>query len=140
MSTTAEAVQLHSTVVRSIRDHSQREDAKGGFEAVGFMAARPETGIGVAVLPMHNHAADPTCAFFVEPWEQFQGENALKDKGYMILGIYHSHPRSEALPSKADHAMAWPGGVMAIFSVLFDELKLYREQDNRLTPIGLMEV
>lgn len=128
-------VVIDITVEESIRTHSQQQAAKGNWEAVGFVGAKK--GVGVATIPLNNHAVNPKEAFFVEPWEQFRAEKRLADEGYTILGVYHSHPSSEALPSKSDHAMARPHEAVFIYSVPFDELRAYREDDGTLVAITI---
>lgn len=106
---------------------------------MGFVAKREGKNLGVATLPMHNHAPNPTQAFFVEPWEQYRAERKLSEGGYEILGIYHSHVNGEALPSMMDHKMCWEGGCVLIYSVVFDDLKAYRETEGTLEPVEIGE-
>jgi proteasome lid subunit RPN8/RPN11 len=131
-------IALHYTVVESIRDHAREQADKGSYEAVGFVASNDDPGLGVATVPLHNHAPNPQHAFFVEPWEQFQAEKKLDDFGYNILGVYHSHVNSEALPSQSDHKMARPEEYVFIYSVVFDELKAYKENGGILEPVTLI--
>lgn len=136
-SVSTDSVMIDPTVEESIRTHSRQQQAKGNWEAVGFVGAK--RGVGVATVPLNNHAVNPQEAFFVEPWEQYRAEKKLYEGGYKILGVYHSHPSAEAFPSMADHAMARPGEVVFIYSVPFDELRAYRELEGTLTPIPINE-
>lgn len=131
-------VELHHTVVQSIKKQAREQSDKGAYEAVGFIACDEGKALGVATVPMHNHAPNPQEAFFVEPWEQFQAEQKLGKQGYGILGVYHSHVRSEALPSQSDHRMARPDEYVFIYSVAFDELKAYKEVGGILEPVELL--
>lgn len=131
-------VSLHPSVVTKIKEHGKKEKAKGGYEAVGFVASRSVGSQGVAILPLNNHSPDPSHSFFVEPWEQYRAERKLEADGYHILGVYHSHLNSEAMPSMTDHQMAWPEGHVFIYSVIFDDLKAYRERDGVLEPAELV--
>jgi len=123
-------------LVEGIKAHSRREHEKGGYEAVGFLA-RKGGALITSRVPLANHSSDPQSGFFVEPWEQFRAEEKLKNSGYEIVGVYHSHPASEAFPSKTDEAMARPGELMAIYSVAFDELRVWRERGGKLIPVHL---
>lgn len=134
---TLEMVELHPTVAEQIKRHAREQKEKGGYEAVGFVAKPRGKNVGVATLAMNNHASNPTEAFFVEPWEQFRAEQKLEAEGYEILGVYHSHPTSEALPSKSDHLMARAGEYVFIYSVTFDDLRAYKENDGVLDPVGI---
>ena len=138
MSLTVPTVQVHPSVVQAIRDHGGRQARKGGYEAVGFVASK--RGRGVATVPLNNHSPDPEHGFFVEPWEQYRAENKLTREGYEILGVYHSHVNSEALPSQTDHvgARAWEGCYIFIYSVVFDDLQAYGLVDGYLEPVELV--
>lgn len=124
-------------VADSIKQHSKKEADKGGYEAVGFVASKLGKSVGVATLRFNNHAAEPQHGFFVEPWEQYRAEKKLEQAGLEPLAVYHSHVNSEALPSQMDHRYAWPGSYVLLYSVIFDDLKAYREADGALKPVEL---
>lgn len=128
-----EIVKVAAGLSDAIAKHCQHEGAKG-HEAVGFLAYKAD-GMVSTMVKLHNHSSDPDKAFFVEPWEQFRAETKLKEAGYKIAGVYHSHTVSEARPSQADTAMARPGELMAIYSVAFDELRVWREVDGDLVEV-----
>lgn len=132
-------VRLHPTVVRTIKRHCEEQAAKGNYEAVGFVAAKFGSQMATATMPLHNHAPDPKHHFFVEPWEHYRALNKLEQQGYDVLGVYHSHVNSEALPSGSDHALAWAEGYVFIYSVVFEDLKAYKKVDEILVPVELIE-
>jgi proteasome lid subunit RPN8/RPN11 len=137
MNTVLEDVLIAPGLLESIKQHCIKENEKGGFEAVGFLAQRRGHDTVTTHVRLNNHCADPQNAYFVEPWEQFRAERALAEGGYQIVGSYHSHPRSEALPSRTDNAMARPGELVIIYSVLYDTLNAFRERDGSLQPVAL---
>jgi proteasome lid subunit RPN8/RPN11 len=137
--TTQDTIRVHTSVVKTIRRHSQEQEAKGGYEAVGIMARPDDQSMITATIPLHNHANDPKITFFVEPWEEYRAWTKLERAGYVIEGHYHSHPNAEALPSQADTAMALPGSLMFIYSVVFDELRAYRKENDILLPVQIQE-
>jgi proteasome lid subunit RPN8/RPN11 len=130
-----EVVLARPELVAGIKRHCEQQ-ANKGHEAVGFMAERHNSGEVSTLVRLNNHSSDPAVGFFVEPWEQFRAETKLKEAGYKIVGVYHSHTISEARPSKADTAMARPGELMAIYSVAFQELRVYREAGGELVEVG----
>lgn len=134
-----ESVVFVEGVVEGIRKHSQRQVRLNGSESVGFMAGSVDDSRVTAIMPLNNHSSDPQRGFFVEPWEQFRAEKTLDAKGYRVVGVYHSHPTGEALPSRADRQLARAGELMAIYSVTFDELRVWREKDGNLIPVGWVE-
>lgn len=124
-------------LVEGIKTHSRREHEKGGYEAVGFLARKEGTSLITSRVALANHNSNPQQGFFVEPWEQFRAEQKLENAGYEIVGVYHSHPVSEALPSRTDEQMARAGELMLIYSVAFDELRAWRECGGSLVPVRL---
>lgn len=136
---TAHAVIFVPGVVDGIEAHCNRQATLHGAEAVGFMA-RKHTDEGISsIMPLNNHSSDPQHGFYVEAWEQYRAERKLDEQGYKICGVYHSHPTGEALPSRADRELARPGEYMAIYSVAFDELKVWLEKEGDLVPVMWME-
>ena len=46
----------------------------------------------------------------MDPKEQLKCEKEIKDSGLKVIGIYHSHPSTQAYPSQTDVMRAyWPG-------------------------------
>lgn len=130
-----EVVFFNTNLIKAIKDHSKREADKGNYEAVGFLVRAKETNVITSFVALNNHAAKPDQSFFVEPWEQFRAERKIHNGGYEIAGVYHSHPTSEALPSRTDSTMARPGELMLIYSVAFDTIRAWREAEGSLEPV-----
>ncbi len=57
--------------------------------------------------------------FFMDPEEQFRALREIESLGLEHLGSYHSHPATEAYPSRTDveFAQLWPGTVLLICSL-----------------------
>jgi proteasome lid subunit RPN8/RPN11 len=136
--TQMETVIMLSGLKKHIETHAQREKDRGGYEAVGFIAGKGKA-ITTAV-ELHNHSSDPNNTFFVEPWEIWKNERALEEAGFTVRGVYHSHPTSEARPSRGDTSQARPKEIMIIYSVAFEELEAWREKDGSLEPVELVFV
>ncbi|HEX6971675.1 MAG TPA: M67 family metallopeptidase [Limnochordia bacterium] len=75
------------------------------------LAAFPEEGCGLlsgrgervtSVLPATNAAAAPREAFALAPAEQLRLFREIARRGEELVGIFHSHPRSEPVPSRRD--------------------------------------
>ena len=56
--------------------------------------------------------------FLIEPQELMRGEKYARSKQLDIVGFYHSHPESPAVPSQYDLEHAWPTYSYIIVSVL----------------------
>lgn len=72
-------------------------------EACGVIAG--EQGRPVRVYPMRNAEQSPVVYRFDER-EQLQVFNQIEEKGWELLGLFHSHTHTEAYPSPTDRAHA----------------------------------
>lgn len=74
-----------------------RRDAP--LECCGLLAGR---GAAItAIYPARNALASPA-AFEIAPEELFRIFREMRAAGFVHLGIYHSHPASENVPSASD--------------------------------------
>ncbi len=55
--------------------------------------------------------------FAIDPRELLNAQRRARDRNWIILGIYHSHPDHPAIPSERDRQQAWPGYSYLILSV-----------------------
>ena len=64
-------------------------------------------------IPCRNGTATPGCAFSIGPLEVLAASRRAAALGLELVGFYHSHPGSPAIPSPDDLAAAvcWPGMV-----------------------------
>jgi proteasome lid subunit RPN8/RPN11 len=84
-----------------------------------------------------NLSADPN-RFEIHPEDHIRTRRTARSRGLEVLGFYHSHPRSPAVPSATDLAeAAYPGDLYVIvsLSVAPAEVRLYRFE-----PSGFREV
>ena len=88
-------------------------------------------GTGDAVVEAvrtRNAAADPN-RFEINPEDHIHARRMARHRGLEVLGFYHSHPRSPAIPSATDLAEAsYPGHLYLIVSVNVEpaDVRLYR--------------
>lgn len=68
-------------------------------EACGILGA--EDGAIVKVFRMTNAEASPV-RYALDPQEQFAADRTLREKGWDLGGVFHSHTRTEAYPSPTD--------------------------------------
>jgi len=54
------------------------------------------------VYPVDNIANDKNCVFEMQPEQQINAFKLIREKQQNLFAIYHSHPSSEAIPSKKD--------------------------------------
>lgn len=79
------------------------EDAP--IECCGLLAARD--GVVAAVRRAKNKEASPY-RFSIDPLETRKHEQAIDDAGMELVGFYHSHTGSHAVPSPTDIRMMGP--------------------------------
>ena len=114
-------------------------------EACGVIAG--EDGRPVRVYPMRN-AEESSVVYRFDEREQLRVFTAIEDRGWDILGFFHSHPRTEAYPSPTDRALAhwtdpvsgedvaaYPGARYVIVSLAGDEPVLRAFRFERGDPV-----
>ncbi|MDX1631256.1 MAG: M67 family metallopeptidase [Thermoanaerobaculia bacterium] len=70
-----------------------------------------------SVRPGRNLADDPTRRYTIDPKILFEAHRTARDRGGEVLGYYHSHPSSPAVPSAEDRDGAWAGARHLIVGV-----------------------
>jgi proteasome lid subunit RPN8/RPN11 len=73
-------------------------------------------GEAASVYPLKNVAAEPLKTYEAAPAELFDAQRRMRARGESLLGIYHSHPRSQdPAPSATDVRLAfYPSAVYFI--------------------------
>ena len=79
-------------------------------------------GEAVAVHRARN-AANSALKYVMDPKEQYDLQTAIDDAGLDLGAIYHSHTRSDPVPSQTDINLAshYPGAVQLIVGVKAEE-------------------
>jgi [CysO sulfur-carrier protein]-S-L-cysteine hydrolase len=72
-------------------------------ECCGLLAGKIEAGVARAEhrYPLANAAASPV-EYLSDPKEMFAAVRAMRRHGIDVIAVYHSHPTSDPVPSKAD--------------------------------------
>jgi proteasome lid subunit RPN8/RPN11 len=94
------SVRILRRVIDAMIDHARRD---APLECCGLLVARD--GIIVEPIPARNLKASPV-AFLIDPADHFAALKRARGDGREIVGAYHSHPSSPAIPSPADLAEA----------------------------------
>jgi len=55
--------------------------------------------------------------FWIDPKLLLTTQRECRDRGWIIVGVYHSHPDHPALPSERDRQLAWSSYAYPILSV-----------------------
>lgn len=71
--------------------------------------------------------------YYIDPADMLAVQRSARERGLEILGVYHSHPDHEAVPSECDRILAWPVYSYVIVSVRAGQvadLKSWRLDDQ----------
>jgi [CysO sulfur-carrier protein]-S-L-cysteine hydrolase len=119
--------QLHDEIVAHAR-------AEAPNECCGMIAARD--GRAVAVHRTRNIHASPL-KFEMDPREQLRVLDGIEQAGLELGAIYHSHTRSEPVPSLTDVNLArwWPEPLWVIVGLAADEpdVRAFRIVDGNVS-------
>jgi proteasome lid subunit RPN8/RPN11 len=86
----------------------------------------PPGGAVERVYALPNAEASPTF-YVVEPKAQLRAMTDMDDRGWDLVGIFHSHTFTEAYPSKTDVELArYPDAAYLILSLADPEAPLLR--------------
>jgi len=83
------------------------------YECCGLLLGRYETDGKKVVLetyPISNAREESAKRnrFLIQPEELLKGEKYARSRKLEVVGFYHSHPDSPAVPSQYDLEHAWP--------------------------------
>jgi proteasome lid subunit RPN8/RPN11 len=126
-------------IARSMLDQivaQARDEAPN--ECCGIIGVRD--GAAVAVHPVRNAAASPL-RYEMDPKDQLRVFEALDDAELDVGAIYHSHTRSEPLPSQTDINLAfYPDALYVILGVKDadrDDVRAWRIVDGKVSEATL---
>jgi proteasome lid subunit RPN8/RPN11 len=106
-------IRIRAGIVEEMLRHARSEP---GMECCGLLAGAG--GVITRIFPAKNALASPT-AYEVAPQELFQLFRQMREEDLDHLGIYHSHPASENVPSPRDIELAgYPNEAYFIISPL----------------------
>jgi [CysO sulfur-carrier protein]-S-L-cysteine hydrolase len=112
--------------------------AEAPNECCGIIGARD--GSAVTVFPVRNAAASPL-RYEMDPKDQLRVFEALDDADLDVGAIYHSHTRSDPLPSQTDINLAfYPDALYLILGVKDadrDDVRAWRIVDGKVSETAL---
>ena len=112
--------------------------AEAPNECCGIIGARD--GRAVTLYPVRNAAASPL-RYEIEPRDQYRIEMEIEESGLEIAAIYHSHTRSDPVPSQTDVNLAFhPDSVYLIVGVAGAEpdVRAWRIVDGQVSEAELV--
>jgi|SRR6185312_4241713 len=114
------SLRMGAEEMAAIREHGERDYP---LECCGLLLGRRGEEDGVrrveAVRAMRNaHPDSPQNRYELDPAEHVRAQREARERGWEIVGYYHTHPDHPAQPSRTDLELAsWPGYSYMIVSV-----------------------
>jgi proteasome lid subunit RPN8/RPN11 len=131
-----ETLAIASGVLEAMIEHARRDLP---HECCGLLIG---TAAGIDESVAMTNLARSESRFAVDPREHIALARRLRGSGREILGAYHSHPRSAAVPSPTDVAEAYyPEFVHVIVSLAnaaAPDVRAYRIRGARVTGVALV--
>ena len=115
-------IRIDQKQLQEIREHGVRDYP---YECCGLLLGR--YGVDGKVVqetyPISNAREESAKRnrFLIEPHELMRGERYALGKDLEVVGFYHSHPDSPAVPSQYDLEHAWPTYSYIIVSTRADQ-------------------
>lgn len=107
-----------------IREHGVRDYP---YECCGLLLGRfgPNGKFVTETYPISNAREESAKRnrFLITPDELLRGERYARDRDLEVVGFYHSHPDSPAVPSQYDLEHAWPTYSYIIVSTGADQAR-----------------
>jgi [CysO sulfur-carrier protein]-S-L-cysteine hydrolase len=116
----------------AIEEHARRAHPT---ECCGLLSGCD--GVITDIHPLRNDADKPETRYFATPEDLFAAMRRIRDANRVLLGIYHSHPRTPAYPSASDVEMAfYPEAFYFIISLEPKiELRAFRIEGSRIENV-----
>jgi len=114
--------------------HEMKKDAIHTYpdECCGFLFGKEEQDkrkITSVLVVTNSKDGDKSRRFEISPRDYLKAESYADENGLELLGVYHSHPESPALPSETDRLAAQPYFSYIIVSVMnkrVDDIRSWR--------------
>ena len=106
-------IRITKQVALAMEDHALRSRPA---ECCGLLSGRDH--LVTDLHPLRNEADRPETRYFASPEDLFSAMRRIREADHVLMGIYHSHPRTPAYPSASDVGMAfYPEAVYFIISL-----------------------
>ena len=117
-------IRINEQLLAEIRAHGVRDYP---YECCGLLLGHYEAEgkLVTETYPISNAREESAKRnrFLIEPAELMRGERYAREHDLEVVGFYHSHPDSPAVPSQYDLEHAWPTYSYIIVSTSAGEAK-----------------
>ena len=93
---------LNKEQLNQIIRHAKSEYPKEVCGIIAGMGSKVEK-----IYKMNNTSNEPEICYFMDPTEQLKVIKEIRNLQLEMIGIYHSHTKTEAYPSKRDCELAF---------------------------------
>jgi desampylase len=132
-----ESIRIRPAVLAAVEAHARRAAPE---ECCGLLIARG--GRVDEAIPLANQAADKQRRYEIDPADYLAAIKRCRGTDAIVIGAYHSHPRSEPLPSETDRAVAFSDFIYVISGPVDGSAALstraYRLRDRNFCPVALV--
>ena len=132
-----ESIRIRRDVLAAIEQHAT--DAAPD-ECCGLLIARD--GCIDEMVPVTNQAADARRNYEISPRDYLDAIKRCRDGDAIVIGAYHSHPRSAPEPSPTDRAAAFGDFLYLIAGPVAGpdplSIRAYRLADGNFRNVGLV--
>ena len=132
-----ESIRIRAEVLALIEQHARQA---APAECCGLLIAR-DGRIDEAV-PVENQAADRQRHYEIAPRDYLDALKRCRGTDAIVVGAYHSHPRSAPEPSPTDRAAAFSDFLYLIAGPVTDdvpvEVRAFRLRGGNFRPVGLV--
>lgn len=130
-------MRIRRAVVDAVVEHARRDEP---LECCGLLIGTDEE-----VIESHpaRNLRQSAVAYLVAPEDHFAAIRSARAHGREVLGAYHSHPHSAAVPSATDiREAADPGFLYLIVSLMRDEAEVagFRVRDGAAFQVVLEHI
>jgi proteasome lid subunit RPN8/RPN11 len=108
-------ISIQQAHLDEILEHARAEAPR---ECCGLVGGT-SSGRAQTIYPMRNVAPNPLVTYEAAPEDLFAAQRSMRERGELLLAIYHSHPRSDdPKPSATDVRLAYyPSAVYFILGL-----------------------
>ena len=129
-------MRIRRTALDAVIAHARREAPR---ECCGLLIGRED--LIEEAWPAAN-LREGEVAFLVSPEDHFAAIRHTRATGQLVIGAYHSHPRSPAVPSRTDIEEANDPELLHVIVSLATEppdIRAYRLADGVATEVGVRD-
>ena len=137
MPSTQQTLYLPRPLVNQMLAHAQQHD---DVEVCGLIGSDKQGNKNY--YPIDNVSNNPNCQFLMDAPQQISAMRKMRDRGQELFAIVHSHPTSNAMPSRLDiEESSYKDALYIIISLNTKgvlEMRAFEQQPNSMQEIELI--